>query len=83
VATGRYDIAQWTTAPDAFPDPDSTQWLCSEIPSEQQPAGTTWMYLCDTTLDRLFRAQASPMDMTARLAYFRDINALLAQQSTG
>jgi peptide/nickel transport system substrate-binding protein len=80
VATGRYDIAQWTTAPDAFPDPDTAQWLCSEIPSEQQPAGTNWMYLCDTTLDRLFRTQASTTDRVARQAYFRDINALLTQQ---
>jgi peptide/nickel transport system substrate-binding protein len=80
VATGRYDIAQWTTAPDAFPDPDTAQWLCSEIPSEQQPAGTNWMYLCDATLDRLFREQASMSDMTARQTHFREINRLLLEQ---
>ena len=80
VATGRYDIAQWTTAPDAFPDPDTAQWLCSEIPSEEQPAGTNWMYLCDATLDRLFREQASMSDMTARQTHFREINRLLLEQ---
>jgi peptide/nickel transport system substrate-binding protein len=80
VATGRYDIAQWTTAPDAFPDPDTAQWLCSEIPSEAQPAGTNWMYLCDATLDRLFQEQASMLDMAARQAHFRQINRLLLEQ---
>jgi peptide/nickel transport system substrate-binding protein len=83
VATGRYDMAQWTTAPDAFPDPDTAQWLCSEIPSEEQPAGTNWMYLCDATLDRLFREQASMSDMSdiaARQAHFREINRLLLEQ---
>jgi peptide/nickel transport system substrate-binding protein len=80
VATGRYDIAQWTTAPDAFPDPDTAQWLCSEIPSEAQPVGTNWMYLCDATLDRLFREQASMLDMAARQAHFREISRLLLEQ---
>lgn len=80
VATGRYDIAQWTTAPEAYPDPDTAQWLCSEIPSETQPAGTNWMSLCDATLDRLFREQASLMDVTARQAHFREINRILSEQ---
>jgi peptide/nickel transport system substrate-binding protein len=80
VATGRYDMAQWTTAPDAFPDPDTAQWLCSEIPSPEQPAGTNWMYLCDATLDRLFREQASMMDISTRQAHFREINRIVSEQ---
>lgn len=80
IATGQYDIAQWTAAPDAFPDPDTAQWLCSEIPSDQHPAGSNWTYLCDTTLDQLFRQQASTLDKTTRQALFRRINRIITEQ---
>jgi ABC-type transport system substrate-binding protein len=38
------------------------------------------MYLCDATLDRLFREQASMSDITARQEHFRQINRLLLDQ---
>jgi peptide/nickel transport system substrate-binding protein len=80
VATGQYDIAQWTAAPDAFPDPDTAQWLCAEIPSDQRPVGSNWTYLCDATLDRLFRQQASTIDITLRHELLRRIIVRLTEQ---
>lgn len=61
VATGQYDIAEWSTSP-AFPDPDMSTWLCSEVPSDNNPAGSNWQFLCDKELDELFAKQATILD---------------------
>jgi peptide/nickel transport system substrate-binding protein len=79
-ARGQYDLAQWTTAPDGFPDPDTAQWLCAEIPSDQNPAGGNWSYLCDPTLDQLFQQQASTVDPQTRREVFRQITRIIAEQ---
>ena len=39
VALGQYDIAEWSTIPADFPDPNDPGWLCDEIPSEDNPYG--------------------------------------------
>jgi len=80
IARGQYDLAQWTTAPDGFPDPDTAQWLCAEIPSEQNPAGGNWTYLCDPLLDQLLREQASTVDAQTRRDLFQHMSRIIAEQ---
>jgi len=72
VATGQYDVAQWSNSP-KFPDPDTVDWLCSEIPSEANPPGNNWEFICDKDLDALFQQQARTVDAKARTELFFQI----------
>ena len=78
VATGQYDIAQWSDAPD-FPDPNESQWLCSEIPSDESPDGSNWYGLCDEELDSLWQAQALEMDPDKRIEAFHEISKIMSE----
>ena len=75
VATGQYDIAEWSDG--AFPDPDYAYWLCSEIPSDDNPAGVNQWYICDEELDKLFKQQAATVDVQARIQIFHQIGKLM------
>ena len=76
MATGKYDIAQWSDAPQ-FPDPDREYWLCSEIPSAEKPAGTNQQFICDKELDALFQTQKTQVNVTERQATFQKITKLM------
>lgn len=76
VATGQYDIAEWSNNPN-FPDPDTAAWLCSEIPSDANPPGLNWQFVCDQELDALFKKQASELDVTTRIETFKQIEKLI------
>jgi len=75
-ATGELDICEFSTSPN-FPDPDSADWLCSEIPSEENPAGANWQAVCDITLDALFKLQATQLDSDERQQTFYRITRLI------
>jgi len=77
VSTGDYDIAELSTAPAAFPDPDTSRFLCSEIPSDENPVGNNSTYYCDPELDALLIEQSVTTDFEARIALFHDIDAKL------
>ena len=79
IATGNYDIAEWSDGTD-FPDPNVTQWLCSEIPSDENPAGTNWFGICDEELDALLRAQAVEMDFNKRIELFHEISRIINEK---
>jgi len=79
IATGQYDIAEWSTAP-AFPDPDFASWLCKEIPSDQNPSGTNDMFLCDKDLDALFQKEATTVDAAARTPIFFQIEKIISDK---
>jgi peptide/nickel transport system substrate-binding protein len=70
--SGELDISQFSTAP-AYPDPDTADFLCSEIPSDENPAGVNYMLYCDEELDALFRQQASQVDPAEREATMHQI----------
>ncbi|MBM3153150.1 MAG: peptide ABC transporter substrate-binding protein [Chloroflexi bacterium] len=70
-AIGALDIMQWSDVP-AFPDPDSSYWLCDQMPSDDNPYGFNY-FGCDETLDALFRQQVSTVDPAARAAIFHQI----------
>lgn len=72
-ATGQLDIFEYSTTTN-FPDPDTADWLCSEIPSDENPAGTNWSALCDTELDELFKLQATQVDFNDRQQTFFKIS---------
>jgi peptide/nickel transport system substrate-binding protein len=80
VAKGRLDISEWSDTSYGWPDPDIMYWRCSEIPSDESPAGTNWQYLCDEELDALFTEQATQLDPAARQATFQKISKLMFEK---
>ena len=79
IATGQYDIAEWSDVGD-FPDPNESQWLCSEIPSDESPDGGNWYGICDEELDALFQAQAVEMDPNKRIELFHEIGRVINEK---
>ena len=79
IATGAYDIGQWSSSPDAFPDPDSASFMCKEIPSPEQPEGNNWNYYCNPELDALFEQQAQTTDLAARTELWYQITQVMAE----
>lgn len=80
-ATGQYDMFEYSTVTSSFPDPDTAEWLCNEIPSNESPSGTNWMYLCDQALNDLFVTQAAQVDFTQRQQTFYKITKLIFDQA--
>jgi peptide/nickel transport system substrate-binding protein len=76
-ATGEIDIMQWSDGPTGFPDPDVYYWLCSEIPSDENPQGTNWFYRCDPELDELIQLQARQVNLEERQETISKINQLI------
>lgn len=75
-ATGQLDMFEYSTVT-SFPDPDSADFLCSEIPTPDKPSGTNWSALCDEALDALFQEQASQVDFATRQASFYQISKII------
>jgi peptide/nickel transport system substrate-binding protein len=78
--SGDLDIYEWSDVPTAFPDPDIAYWLCSEIPSDQNPQGLNAQFLCDKKLDGLFQVQTTQVDFNQRVATFHQITKLMYDQ---
>ena len=79
IATGQYDIAEWSSVGD-FPDPNESQWLCSEIPSDESPDGSNWYGICDEDLDALLQAQAVEVDPDKRVEFFHEIGKIMSDK---
>lgn len=79
VATGQYDIAEWSNSPQ-FPDPNTVDWLCSEIPSADNPPGGNWEFICDEELDALLQEQAQTVDANKRIELFHQIQQIIADK---
>ncbi|GIL09434.1 MAG: ABC transporter substrate-binding protein [Chloroflexota bacterium] len=77
VATGQYDIATWSSSPSNFPDPDSSRWMCTEIPSDDTPNGGNWNYYCDPRIDELLTLQTQTTDYDARVAVFHELDKVI------
>ncbi len=78
-ASGDLDIFEYSSTTQ-FPDPDSADWLCREIPSDESPDGVNWASLCDEELDALFLQQASQVDFAERQQTFWEISRLIYEQ---
>ena len=72
-ARGEYDLFEYSTSPSQPPDPDTADWLCSEIPSDEYPDGSNWQANCDEELDALFAKQRTQVDLEQREATFHQI----------
>ena len=66
------DLIEYSDSPD-FPDPNTAIWNCSDIPSDENPAGTSPTGLCDETLDELFLLQRTQVDFAERQQTFYEI----------
>ena len=74
---GDLDIYEWSDVPTAFPDPDIAYWLCSQIPSDENPQGLNAEFICDKELDGLFQLQATQVDINARIDTFHKITKIM------
>jgi peptide/nickel transport system substrate-binding protein len=70
------DLIEYSDSPD-FPDPNTAIWLCSDIPTDENPAGTSPTGLCDPTLDGLFKKQATQVDFAERQQTFYQITRFI------
>jgi len=75
-ATGQLDLVQYSTRTN-FPDPDTADWLCSEIPTSALPFGANWSRLCDEEIDALFQEQLYQVDSQERQETFYKISKLI------
>ena len=66
------DIIEYSDSPD-FPDPNTVVWRCSEIPTDENPAGVNGSGLCDEQLEALFVKQESQVDFEGRQQTFYEI----------
>jgi peptide/nickel transport system substrate-binding protein len=78
-AIGDYDIGEWSSSPDAYPDPHTLMYTCDQIPSDENPVGDNWNYYCDPELDALFEQQIVTTDYDARVAIWHEISKALAE----
>jgi peptide/nickel transport system substrate-binding protein len=74
-ARGEYDIQEWSDGP-LFPDPDIYYWLCDQIPTDANPTGENWFYICDQELDQLIKDQSTQVDPVVRRDTISKINQL-------
>ena len=74
-STGQLDLQEWSDAP-SFPDPDIYYWLCSEIPTPDNPSGTNSFFLCDQELDTLIKLQSTQLDFAQRHETISKINQI-------
>jgi peptide/nickel transport system substrate-binding protein len=78
-ATGQLDIWQYASTA-SFPDPDTPEWLCSQIPAFGNPEGQNWTRVCDEELDRLFQEQSTQVDFAQRQATFHQISRIIYEK---
>jgi len=74
-ARGEYDIQEWSDGP-LFPDPDLYYWLCDQIPTDENPTGENWFYICDEELDSLIKLQSTQVIAAERQKTISKINQL-------
>ncbi len=80
VASGFYDIAEWSTYSWDFPDPNTGDWLCDEIPSAENEVGGNWQGVCIPELDELFALQAVTVDREERVQIFYEIERIMHEE---
>jgi peptide/nickel transport system substrate-binding protein len=79
-ATGQLDIFEYSTNPQ-FPDPETYDFLCNNIPSDENPEGTNWSAICDEELDALFQEQSKQVDFAERQKTFYTISRIIFEKA--
>lgn len=78
LSLGEYDISARSIS-SAFPDPDTSRFLCSERVSADSPEGLNDQGYCNPALDALFIEQAQTTDPETRIQLFHQIDEIMAQ----
>ena len=77
-AQGLYDIAEFSSVQNAFPDPDaSSGWVCDQIASADNPDGNNWQGYCNPELDALMVKQATTLDPKVRKELYDQIQQII------
>jgi peptide/nickel transport system substrate-binding protein len=77
-AQGLYEIAEYSSVQNAFPDPDaSSGWVCDQIASAEKPDGANWQGYCNPQIDELMKQQATTLDPVARKALYDQIEKII------
>lgn len=80
-AQGLYDIAEYSSVSNSFPDPDSSNnWLCAQISSASNPDGANWQGYCDPKMDDLLKQQATTLDPNQRIDIYKQIQQMMYDQ---
>jgi peptide/nickel transport system substrate-binding protein len=70
--TGKFDLAIYTTG--FYPDPDpGDSFLCSGVPSKDNPTGQNNYHYCDPALDKMFADGVAVADPAARKMIYDQI----------
>jgi peptide/nickel transport system substrate-binding protein len=77
MALGDYDIAEYSSVGNSFPDPDTNVFMCDQIASAEKPDGSNDQGYCNPKLDELFKQEATTLDPTARLDIFKQIQQIM------
>ena len=81
LATGDYDMTHYSDGLWYFPSPDTSYFLCSEIPTADNPWGYNWYGICIPELDELFTAQAVEINPDKRVEMFYEIGKIMYDET--
>jgi ABC-type transport system substrate-binding protein len=65
MSSGELDIFEYSGNTN-YPDPETSRFRCTEVPSDEFPDGTNDQKLCDEDLEALFVQQATQVDFAER-----------------
>jgi peptide/nickel transport system substrate-binding protein len=72
-SSGELDIFEYSGNTN-YPDPDTSRFRCTEVPSDEFPDGTNDQKLCDEDLEALFVLQATQVDFAERQQTLQEIS---------
>ena len=76
-AQGLYEVAEYSSV-GSFPDPEiSSNWLCDQISSADNPDGANWQGYCNPQLDELLKKQATTLDRDVRIQLYYQIQKIM------
>jgi peptide/nickel transport system substrate-binding protein len=76
-AQGQYDVAEYSSVMNAYPDPDTDVFTCAQIVNADNPDGTNDQGYCNAAVDELFKKQAVTTDPAARKELFNQIEQIM------
>ncbi len=80
--TGQLDVFQLSSAT-RFPDPDTSDFLCSQLADMQNPGGVNWISFCNQELDNLLQKQLTQVGSpdTERQQTFYQISRIVFERA--
>lgn len=81
LALGSYEMTHWSDGMWYYPSPDTSYFLCDQIPSEENPWGYNWFGICIPEMDELFQQQAVTMSREQRFDIFHEISRMMYEET--